>query len=596
MKNQEIAKIFNDMARFLRIEGVAFKPYAYEKAAAYLDGLSEDVKEIYVKGGHKALEEIPGIGKAMSDHIEEYIKTGKIKVYQEFKKKLPVDMDALLKVEGMGPKKAKVLYDKLGVKNLKDLEKVAKKHLIAPLFGFGETTEKNILQGLEFLKTSKGRSLLHEALPFARGVLALIEKQPEVQRVSLAGSLRRRKETIGDVDFLVVSKNPKKTMDFFVHLPGVQKIWGQGGTKASVHMAQGFDMDLRVVPEKSYGSALQYFTGSQDHNIATRKIAIEKGLKLSEWGIFEGAKSRLQSNAGSSYARGKAGASGQLPSKTEEDVYKALGMQWVPPEMRENTGEIELAMNGKVPELVDIKDIRGDLHIHSNWTDPEGGKDSIEALVKQAMMLGYEYIGISDHTKSLHIERSLNEEELLEQNQYIKRLNLKFKNQNVKFRLLHGCEANILKNGDIDVKDEVLKKLDYVIAGVHSLNKMEKKDMMARIEKAMKNPNVDIFAHPTGRIVGARDEYPHDFDQMLKLAKETGTILEINASIRLDLRDLYIRRAKEEGVKMIINTDTHQKDQMLFMEYGVAQARRGWAEKADIINTLSVEELLKSLK
>ena len=510
----------------------------------------------------------------MSDHIEEYLKTGKIQFHEEFKKGLPVDMDALTRVEGMGPKKVKVLYQKLGVKNLKDLERAAKKHQIAPLFGFGETTEKNILQGIEFLKSSKGRVLISEIKPVAMAVLKKLEALKEVGKISIAGSLRRGKETIGDVDFLVVSKNPKKVMDFFVKLPGVEKIWGQGGTKASVHMKSGYDMDLRVVSEKSYGSALQYFTGSQDHNIATRKIAIDKGLKLSEWGIFRGKK--------------------QIMGKTEEDVYRALGMAWVPPEMRENTGEIELAMGKKLPKLVELKDIKGDLHVHSNWKDPDGGKDSIEALAKQAMALGYEYMGISDHTNDLSVEKGLNEKELLQENTYIKELNKKYKKKN--FRILHGCEANIRKDGSVDVKDDVLEKLDYVIVGVHSLLKMEKKEMMARIEKAVKNPNVDIFAHPTGRIVGARDEYQVDFDKILKIAKETGTILEINSSSRLDLRDLYIRRAKEEGVKMIINTDTHQKEQMLLMEYGVSQARRGWAEKSDIINTLSAEELLKQLK
>ncbi|MDO8530021.1 MAG: DNA polymerase/3'-5' exonuclease PolX [bacterium] len=582
MKNQEIAKIFYDIARFLQIEGVAFKPYAYEKAAASIEGLPQDVSEVYLKGGRKALEEIPGIGKAMSDHIEEFVKTGKVKFYQEMKKKLPVDMDALLRVEGMGPKKAKVLYEKLGVKNLKDLEKAAKKGKIAPLFGFGETTEKNILQGLEFLKSSKGRVLLHEIFPVAREVLKKLEGLKEVKHVSIAGSLRRWKETIGDVDFLVVSTNPKKVMDFFVKLPGVEKIWGQGGTKASVHLKAGYDMDLRVVPQKSYGSALQYFTGSQDHNIVTRKIAIEKGLKLSEWGLFDGSR--------------------QIPTSSEEQVYKALGLAWVPPEMRENTGEVEAAMDlpaqagGKLPKLLELKDIKGDLHVHSNWEDPEGEKDSIEALAKYAMGLGYEYVGISDHTNDLNVEKGLNEKELLEENEYIKNLNAKSLKGGQKFRILHGCEANIRKDGSIDVKDAVLEKLDYVIAGVHSLHKMEKKEMMARIAKAMKNPNVDIIAHPTGRIVGQRDEYQHDFDEIIKLAKQTGTILEINASIRLDLRDLYIRRAKEEGVKMIINTDAHKKEQMLFMEYGVAQARRGWAEKGDIVNTLSAEELLKNLK
>ena len=576
MKNQEIAKFFNDIARFLRIDGVAFKPYAYEKAAISLGDLKDDVSEIYIKGGRKALEEIPGIGKAMSDHIEEYLKTGKIKLYEEFKKGLPVQMDELTSVEGLGPRKVKILYQELGIKNLKDLEKAAKRNLISPLFGFGQTTQKNILQGLEFLKTSKGRSLISEIKPAAMEIYKKMQSLKEVKKVSLAGSLRRGKEIIGDVDFLVVSKNPKKTMDFFVSLPGVKKIWGKGRTKASVHMSGGFDMDLRIVPAKSYGAALQYFTGSQAHNIATRRIAIDKGLKLSEYGIFKGSK--------------------QVAGETEEEVYKVLGLPYIAPELREDQGEIYAALQNKLPELVGLKDIKGDLHCHSNWEDADGGKDSIEALAKQAMGLGYEYMGISDHTNDLKIEKSLNEKQLLQENVYIKKLNEKFKAQKINFTILHGCEANIRKDGSIDVDDNVLEKLDYVIAGVHSIHKMEKKEMTVRIEKAMRNPNVDIFAHPTGRIVGKRDEYQIDFDKILKLAKETGTILEINSSSRLDLRDLYIRRAKAEGVKMIINTDSHQKEQLNLMEYGVSQARRGWAEKSDIINTLPIEKLLEYFK
>ncbi len=573
MKNHELSKIFNDIARFLQIEGVAFKPYAYQKAAFSLESLQEDVGVIYAKGGRKALEEIPGIGKAMSDHIEEYLKTGKIKFYEEFKKGLPVQMDELLKIEGLGPKKIKVLYQKLGVKNIKDLERAAKRHKIAPLFGFGQTTEKNILQGLDFAKSGKGRSLLQEILPVAREVEKVLAKLPEVQKISIGGSLRRRKETIGDVDFLVVSKNAKKVMDFFVALPGVQKVWGQGPTKASVHTAGGFDMDLRVLPQKSYGSALQYFTGSQDHNIATRKIAIAKGLKLSEYGVFAGPK--------------------QIAGAIEEDVYKAIGLPFIEPELRENQGEIEAALKGALPKLVTLKDIKGDLHCHSNWN---GGKHSIEVMAQAAMDLGYQYIGISDHTKFLKIEKGLDEKQLLKQHEYIKKLNAEFLVAGKKFIILHGCEANILNDGSIDIKDSVLAQLDYVIAGVHSTLKMEKRAMMARIEKAMKNRNVDILAHPTGRIVNQRDEYQIDFDKLLKMAKETSTILEINSSSRLDLRDLYIRRAKEEGVKMVINTDSHQKEQLNLMEYGVSQGRRGWSEPVDIINTLPIEKLLTCFK
>jgi DNA polymerase (family 10) len=573
MLNQEIAKIFNKIAIFLEIDGVAFKPYAYQRAAFSLESLVEDVAEIYSKGGRKSLEEISGIGKAMSEHIEEYLKTGKIKIYEQYKKKLPVDMEELLRVEGLGPKKIKILYQKLKIKNVKDLERAAKTHKVAPLFGFGEKTEKNILQGLEFLKKDKGRVLLHEALPFARSIEELLGSLPEVKKVSMAGSLRRRKETIGDIDLLVVSNNPKKTMDFFVALPGVEKIWGQGETKASVHLKKGFDMDLRVVPEKSYGAALQYFTGSQDHNIATRKIAIDKGLKLSEYGLFRGSK--------------------MIAGKMEKEIYKALGLELVPPEIRENDGEIEFSLKDKLPRLVELKDIKGDLHCHSNW---DGGQNPIEIMAETAISLGYEYIGISDHTNDLKIERGLSEKQLLEQIDYIKELNKKFQISNFKFQILAGCEANIRNDGSIDVSDEVLSKLDYVIAGVHSSLKMEKQQMMERIIKAMENPNVDILAHPTGRIVGQRDEYAIDFDEILKVAKKTGTILEINSSSRLDLRDLYIRRAKNEGIKMIINTDSHQKEQLNLMEYGVYQARRGWAEKSDIINTLPLEKLLDHLK
>ncbi len=568
------------MASFLRMEGVDFKPYAFEKAAASLEALKEDVAKVYRQGGNKALMEISGVGKSIAAHIEEYLKTGKIKDYEKFKKKMPLKMDELIRVEGLGPKKIKILYQKLGISDLKSLKKAALAHKITPLFGFGETTEKNILQGLEFLSRDKGRSLLMEILPIAENILDQLEKRPEVIKASLAGSLRRSRETIGDVDFLVVSKDPKKTMDFFTSLPGVEKVWGKGGTKASVHLTIGYDMDLRVVPERSYGSALQYFTGSKDHNIITRKIAIDKGLKLSEYGLFKGSK--------------------LIAGKTEEEVYKVLGMDWIPPEIRENMGEIEAALKGELPSLVGLTDIKGDLHVHSNWGDPQGGKNSIEDLAKKAMELGYEYIGISDHTKDLNVEYSLDEKELLEQHEYIKKLNSKLNpptgGQNSKFRILHGCEANIRKDGSLDIDDAVLSQLDYVIASVHSYNKMDAKEMTHRIEKAMRNVHVDIIGHPTGRIVGRRDEYQHDFDRMLKIAKETGTILEINGSERLDLRDLYIRRAKTEGVKMIIDTDAHKKDHLHLMRYGVSQARRGWAEKGDIVNTLPVDELLKKFK
>jgi len=574
MRNQEIAKIFYGIASYLETESVAFKPYAYEKAAINLETLEEDVEEIYKKGGLKALKSLPGVGKSIAEKIEEYLKTNKIKYYEQLKKKMPFNLEEIIAVEGMGPKKAKVLYQKLGIKNIKDLQIAAKAGKIARLFGFGVITEKNIIEGIAFLKRSKGRFLLGEILPKAKEVYEKLKCLKEVEKIDYAGSLRRMKETIGDVDFLVVSQKPQIVMDFFVSLPGVIKIWGKGSTKASVRMKDGFDMDIRVVPKKSYGSALQYFTGSKEHNIVTRKIAINKGLKLSEYGLFRGAK--------------------KIAGENEKEIYKKLGMEWIPPELRENQGEIEVSLAGKLPKVTDYDDIKGDLHCHSKW---DGGLNSIKEMAEAAEIMGYEYVGIADHTKFLRIEHGLDEGQLSRQRKEIDRINKKFQVPSPKSQVLQGCEANILSDGSIDIKDEALKKLDFVIAGVHSSFKMEKTKMTERIIRAMKNPHVDIISHPTGRLLKRRDEYQIDFDKILKVAKETGTILEINSyPERLDLNDQNIRRAKTAGVKMVINTDSHRKDQLRFIEFGVAQARRGWAEKEDIINTQPLEKLLKFFK
>ena len=571
MKNKELARIFSEIGEYLKMDEVAFKPYAYQRAAAALEGLEEDVRDIYKRGGLKALEEIPGVGESIAEKIEEYLKTGKIKYYQQWKSRLPLNLEELIQVEGMGPRKAKVLYQKLGVRDLKSLEKAARTHKIAPLFGFGEKTEQNILEGIEFLKRSKGRFLLGEILPRVRIIQKKLQELKEVERVDFAGSVRRMKETIGDADFLIISKEPKKVMDFFVAMPEVVKIWGKGGTKASVRIEEGFDIDIRVVAKKSYGSALQYFTGSKEHNIVTRRIAIAKGLKLSEYGLFKGKR--------------------MIAGWSEEGIYKALGLVWMEPELRENQGEIEAALSGKLPKIIGYKDIRGDLHCHSNW---DGGADSIAEMAKAAEDMGYEYLGISDHTKFLRIEHGLDEKQLSQQRKEIDKMNEKFKKEKKNFQLLQGAETNILNDGSIDITDVALAKLDYAIAGIHSSFKMGKKEMTERIIRAMKNPNIDVISHPTGRILKRRDEYECDFDKILRAAKEYNVALEINSHPeRLDLNDQNIRRAKEAGVKMIINTDSHQKEHLRFIELGIAQARRGWAEKGDIINTQPPERLMK---
>ena len=574
MKNKELAKIFNEISEYLEMDEVPFKPYAYQKAALTLETLKNDVEDLYKAGGLKALMSIPGVGESIAHKIEEYLTTGRIEYYEEFKKKMPIALDEIVAVEGVGPKKAKVLYEKLGVKTLGELEAAAQAHKIAPLFGFGEKTEQNILQAIEFLKGSKGRFLLGEILPIANEVLKQLQRLPEVERANTAGSVRRMKETIGDVDFLVISTNPARVMDFFVSLPGVVKVWGQGATKSSVRLKEGFDMDIRVIPPESYGAALQYFTGSKDHNIALRKIAIDRGYKLSEYGLFKGAQ--------------------MIAAQTEEEVYGKLGMPWIPPELREGRGEIEAALAGKLPEIIDYGDIKGDLHVHCNW---DGGANSIDEIVAAALALGYEYVGIADHTKFLKIEHGLDEDKLRARNQEIDQINARLAREGKNFLVLKGCEANILADGGIDIADEALAELDFVIAGVHSHFRQPREEMTRRILKAMHNPHVDIIAHPTGRILKRREEYEVAVDDLLKAAQETGTILEINSyPERLDLGDVNIRAAKQAGIKMVINTDTHNVDQLHLMGFGISQARRGWAEQQDIINAWPVTELLKMLK
>ena len=574
MKNKEIAKLFNEISEYLEMEGVAFKPYAYQKAAMTLETLQDDLGDLYRRGGVKALKKIPGIGESMALKIEEYLTTGKMQYYEDFKAKMPINLDEIVGVAGVGPKKAKVLFDQLGIKTLADLEEAAQAHKIAPLFGFGPKTEENILQGIEFLKTGKGRFLLGDILPLAQGVLEKLRSLPEVEQADTAGSLRRLKETIGDVDFLVISSNPDRVMDFFVNLPGVVKVWGHGNTKSSVRLQEGLDMDLRVIPPASYGAALQYFTGSKEHNIALRKIAIDQGYKLSEYGLFQGDT--------------------PVAAATEEEVYAKLGMAWIPPELREDRGEIPAAQAGKLPELIGYQDIKGDVHVHSNWN---GGKQSIREIAAAARERGYEYVGISDHTQFLKIERGLDEEQLRARNKEIEEINQELKKSGVNFTVLKGCEANIMADGSIDILDEALAEMDYVIAGVHSQFKMDREEMTRRIITAMENPHVDIISHPTGRLLKKREEYDISLDRILAAARATRTVLEINAyPERLDLNDLNIHLCKNMGIKMVINTDTHQVEQLGLMPFGIGQARRGWAEKADIINAWPVEKFLQMLK
>ena len=570
MKNLEIAKIFYLMAEFIEMDKASFISIAYNRASRILESLENDIEEIYKKGGVEELKKISGIGKGIAEKIEEYIKTGKIKRYQDLKKKCPVDLENLTAVEGLGSKKIKVLYKELNIRNLKDLEKAAKAGKIEELDNFGKKSEQNILQAIKFVKAGDNKFLLGKAIPIVKEIINNLKKLPEVSNISSAGSVRRMKEVIGDVDILVVSSKPKKVIDFFVKMPRVVKIWAQGSTKSSVRLRNGLDCDLRIVKKESFGSALQYFTGSKEHNISTRLIAKKKGLKLNEYGVYKNDK--------------------RIAGKNEKEVYQAIGLKYIEPELRSNTGEIEASLNDKLPKLIRYNDIKGDTHCHSNWSD---GSDSIEQIVKAAKKIGYEYIAITDHAGFLKIANALDEKRLLKQIFEIDRINKKLSG----IKIIKGAEVDIKVDGSMAIKDEVLAKLDFVYGAIHSSFKMNKNDMTNRLIRAIENPNIDAIAHPTGRIIQKREEYKIDFDKIFKVAKKTKTALEINAHYnRLDLKDSYIRQAKENGVKIVIGTDAHSLDNLSMMKFGVAQARRGWAEKKDILNTRSYKEFIQYFK
>jgi DNA polymerase (family 10) len=576
ISNRAIAKLLREIGEYLAMQNVPFKPRAYEKAAEAIDGI-EEVSEIYKSGGIKALEEIPGVGSSIGEKIEELLKTGRIAYYEGLKKKAPVDLSELAKVEGLGPKSVKYLYEKLGVKNLADLERAAKAGKIAKLEGFGKKSEEKILKGISFAKSYGGRFVLGSVMPEIRVIEERLKKLPGVEKIIVAGSVRRRKETVGDADILIISKKSAPIMDLFVALPEVASVIAHGETKSSVKLASGINVDLRVVPAESYGAALNYFTGSKDHNVALRTLAIQKGWKLNEYGLFKGEH--------------------RIAGKTEEELYEKFGMDYIEPELRENTGELEAALRqaqGKrsgLPKLIGYGDLQGDLQIQTDWTD---GSDSIETMAKTAMAHGLKYIAITDHTKWLAMTHGLDETRILKQMAEIDRLNKKFAGA---IKILKGSECDILKDGSLDLSDAVLSKLDVVGVSVHSFFNMSRKDQTARITRAITNPNADILFHPTGRIINRRPAYDVDIDALIAAAKRTGTIMEIDAfPDRLDLKDEHIRKCVAASVKMAIDSDAHSPAHFSVLEYGIAQARRGWSEKKDIINAWPLEKMLKSLK
>ena len=570
MKNFEVAKILRNVSILLDMDDVQFKPRAYEKAARSIEALEDEVEDIYEKGGIKGLKDIPGVGESIAEKIEDLIKTGKLAYYEELLKKVPVDLNSLYGVEGMGPKTIKVLYQKLGVRTLEDLEKAAQAHKISELPHFKKKTEENILRGVEFAKKSRGRFILGFTLPLIRGIESNLRSLPDVKRAEAAGSVRRMKETIGDVDFLVVSDNPTKVADFFVSMPEVMQVIEKGTTKSAVKLKTGMNADIRILPEKSFGAAMQYFTGNKDHNVTMRKIAQKKGWKLSEYGLFQEEK--------------------QIAGETEEGVYEKLGLAWIPPELRENTGEIELAQKKELPNVIGYKDLKGDLQVHTTWTD---GANSILDMAQQAKKIGLEYIVISDHTKTLAMTGGLDEKGLQKQRIEIDQVNKELEGITV----LQGAELNILKDGSVDISDEALKNLDVASAAVHSYFDLPREEMTKRVLKAMENPNIDILLHPTTREIQKREPIQLDIEKLVEAAKQTETILDIDSyPDRLDLKDDHIRKAVQAGAKLGISSDSHSTAHLHYLELGVAQARRGWATAKDIVNTRKLAEFKKSLK
>ncbi len=568
MKNLEISAIFREIANILEIKGDnPFRIRAYERAAQNIEGLTEDIED-FVRDDR--LMDIPGVGKDLADKIKEYVQTGKIKAYEDLKKKVPGGLLDLLNIPSVGPKTAKLLYEELKIKNILDLEKAIKKNKLQGIFGIKEKTIENISKGIELLKRGRERMTLAQAMQVADEFISALKKLSEVKRISVAGSLRRQKETVRDIDILMISKKPKKIMDVFTGLPDVATVLAKGETKSSVRTKGDVQVDCRVEEEKSFGAALLYFTGSKNFNIRLRQLAIKRGLKINEYGVFR--KNRF------------------VCGKTEEEIFKILGISYIEPELREDTGEIELAREFQLPYLIELKDIKGDLHVHSKWSD---GGNTIAEMVEAAKRRGYSYLAITDHSQSLKVAGGLSIADLKKKKQEIGRINRKLKD----FRVLYGTEVDIDSDGRLDYKDGVLKEFDVVVAAIHTGFKQSKSQLTRRLIRACKNNYVHIIAHPTGRLWGSRDAYDIDMDEVLKAARDTNTYLEINAfPQRLDLNDLNCRRAKEIGARLVIDTDAHTFEQLATMRLGVSVARRGWLTKKDVLNTLSFEELLKALK
>jgi DNA polymerase (family 10) len=565
MNNAAIAQVFQNMAELLELkEENPFKIRAYQKAARTIESLPVELEQLMKEG---RLREIPGVGEAIANKITELLTTGKLEVYEKLRAESPPGVITLMAIPGIGPKTALRLSKELGISTVDELEKAIVEGKVASLYRLGDKTAENILRHIQALRRKDTRIPLGQALPLAEEIVSTLKKYPGVKNMVAAGSLRRFKETIGDIDIMGTADDPESVIQAFVRLPQVQEVLAKGSTKASVIVKSGLQVDLRMVEHDSFGSLLQHFTGSKEHNVALRERALKQGLSLSEYGITVVKTGKMEK------------------FDNEEDFYKRLGLQYIPPELRENRNEIELAERGALPRLVELSDIKGDFHVHTEWSD---GHDSIEAMAAAAQAKGYKYLAITDHSAGRGIAHGLNEERLRQQIAEIKALDKRLKG----IRLFTGIEVDIRADGTLDYPDRLLSEIDVVVAAVHSSMGQDRNKMTMRLIRALENPHVDILAHPTCRLLGEREPIDVDLEEVFRVALSTNTALEINAMPdRLDLKDIHVLRAKELGVKLVIGTDAHSAEQLELMRFGVGVARRGWCEAGDIINTMGTKEV-----
>ncbi|MBN2120844.1 MAG: DNA polymerase/3'-5' exonuclease PolX [Candidatus Omnitrophica bacterium] len=571
MENQEIAQVFREIATILELKGDnPFRIRAYQKAAQNIESLTENLSDLVKRN---SLENISGIGKDLAAKIKEIIETGRLRKYEKLKKSLPSGLIEMLNIPGLGPKTVKLIYESLKIKTIKSLEKAAQKGKLRNLPGIQQKTEENIIKGIAILKEGRARIALYDALEIGDIFIEALKKLKEIKIIEPAGSLRRKKETVKDIDILAISSDPKKVMDTFTTVPKVKEIIACGHTKSSILSNENIQVDLRVVEKESFGAALLYFTGSKNFNISLRQHAIRNGYKINEYGVFKTGKKNERRVAG----------------KTEEEIFNLFGMDPIPPVLREDRGEISKALKHNLPKLIEIGDIKGDFHVHSSYSD---GENTVEQLAMASREKGYHYLGVCDHSQSLKIAGGLDKATLTKKISEIKNLNKKFK----KIRLLCGAEVDILSDGSLDYPDSILKELDLVIAAIHTGFKQSRKQLTSRIISAIKNKLVHVIAHPTGRLFGVREAYDIDFDQILSACGDYDVALELNAfAQRIDLNDINCMKAKEKKVKIAIGTDSHSLKGLSLMKLGVWTSQRGWLEKNDILNTMQTTQLLSWL-